>query len=98
MVASVPLISVTSPSIQANSGSSAQTCDPTIMLMGVPWIIEQVLDCSFVMKNAPKVYYNGVILTPNYQELTIVEGYMIIELRMRRDLFLTEGEERDSER
>lgn len=36
MVASPPLISTTSPSIHASSGSSAQTCDPTMMFTGVP--------------------------------------------------------------
>lgn len=37
MVAFLPLICVTSPSIHASSGSSTQTCDPTMMFTGVPW-------------------------------------------------------------
>lgn len=37
-VAFEPLISVTSPSIQASSGSSIHTWDPTMMFTGVPWI------------------------------------------------------------
>jgi len=41
MVASLPLISVTSPSIHASSGSSIHTWDPTMMFTGVPWIIIQ---------------------------------------------------------
>ena len=39
MVKFSPLISVTSPSIHAISGSSTQTCDPTMMFRGVPWTI-----------------------------------------------------------
>lgn len=34
--ASAPFIFSTCPSIQANAGSSAQTCEPTIMFTGVP--------------------------------------------------------------
>ena len=37
MVAFLPLICVTSPSIHASSGSSTQTCDPTMMFPGVTW-------------------------------------------------------------
>lgn len=36
IVAFLPLISVTWPSIQASSGSSTQTCDPTMIFTGVP--------------------------------------------------------------
>lgn len=37
IVALLPLISKTSPSIHAISGSSTQTCDPTIIFTGVPY-------------------------------------------------------------
>lgn len=40
MVALLPLISITSPSIHASSGSSAHTCDPTMMFTGLPWTIQ----------------------------------------------------------
>ena len=36
----LPLISITSPSVHASSGSSAHTCDPTMMFTGLPWSIK----------------------------------------------------------
>lgn len=39
MVASPPLISVTTPSTHASPGSSSHTCEPTMMFTGVPCMI-----------------------------------------------------------
>lgn len=50
MVALLPLISITSPSVHASSGSSAHTCDPTMMFTGLPWSIQTYTINAFSRK------------------------------------------------
>lgn len=71
MVALVPFISFTSPSIHASSGSSAHTCDPTMMFTGLPWIIQTYTKESILRNKRKRKRWSVNWNKPMIRKLTI---------------------------